>query len=130
MRDFRAHTLSPSRFPGEGEGTMQPMHRLGQRLFIGLLGLVLGAGVLVPTTAHAAAPTGLTLSAASAYADQETGLRVELVDAGGDPVVGEPVSLERRVNGTWTDLPDVTTGTDGRASRAVVLMREIGRAHV
>ena len=73
---------------------MQRMQRLGQRVLIGFLGVVLGVGVLAPTAAQAA-PFELSLSGAAAYAGKTTPIRILLTDAG-QPVSGADVLIQRR----------------------------------
>jgi hypothetical protein len=103
---------------------MQRMHRLGQRMFIGLLGVVLGVGVLAPTQAQAATPTKLRLNADAAYSGQATTVRIQLTEGDGDPVSGQPVTIQRRVNGIWGDVSLETTNGEGRASQSATLARD------
>jgi len=100
---------------------MQRMQRLGQRVLIGFLGVVLGVGVLAPTAAQAA-PFELSLSGAAAYAGKTTPIRILLTDAG-QPVSGADVLIQRRRGGSWTPVSVETTDSNGQASVPAVMGR-------
>jgi hypothetical protein len=100
---------------------MQRMHRLGQRVFIGLLGLVVGVGMVAPIAASAA-PLELTLRGTSTYAGQQTTLRVVLTDDG-DPVPGAQVRIQRREGTGWQLVSIVTTDGTGQATTPATMSR-------
>ncbi len=103
---------------------MQRMHRLGPRLFIGLLAVVVAAGVASP--AYAQAKTKITLAGTSVYAGQSSTLRVELTNANGNPLANEPVTVERKVAGAWVLVDGDTTNAEGRASVTAELSKRSG----
>ena len=100
---------------------MQRMYRLGQRVFIGLLGLVVGVGMVAPIAASAA-PLELTLRGTSTYAGQQTTLRVVLTDDG-DPVPGAQVRIQRREGTGWQLVSIVTTDGTGQATTPATMSR-------
>ncbi len=97
-------------------------------MFLRLLGLTLGlllAGVGLPASAQGLQPTDLTLDSVKRYADLDTPIRVTLVtEDEGQPVAGAPVLLERRVDGTWSDVTILTTDEAGRAEVPQTLARD------
>jgi 5-hydroxyisourate hydrolase-like protein (transthyretin family) len=101
------------------------MH-LGHRLAVGLLAVLVGVGLFVPAHAARAATTTLSLAADPGYADTDTTLRVDLVDAAGAGVSGAAVAIERRTAGTWTPVATVTTDEAGHATQPVTLSRTSG----
>ncbi len=98
---------------------------LGSRLLLllSVLGLVVGG---LSAAAHAATPTEVTLDARSAFAGQETTLRLRLAAKGGAPVAGAEVAIERRTDGTWAPVSVVTTDGEGQATERVTLARKPG----
>jgi hypothetical protein len=104
---------------------MQRMHRLGYRLFLPLLAVVLGATLAPPANAQDPAPTHLTLSGKPAYAGQQTPLHVTLTDANGDPVAGKPVAVEHRVSVGWEPVGDsLMTNDQGRITVRAELSKQ------
>lgn len=97
---------------------------LGQRLVLVVLGITLALGLLEPAHAQEPAPTTLELTAAPAYAGQDTPLQVVLRHEDGSPVVGAQVLLERRTDGVWAQLELLTTDDEGRASTSATLRRD------
>lgn len=67
--------------------------------------------------------TRLTLAAPARYADRPTDLVATLTAADGTPVVGVPVTLERRQGGTWTPLAAAVTDATGQVAAEPVLAR-------
>ena len=102
------------------------MHRLGPRLLIGFLGVLLAVGLAPPTHA-AAAPTGLSISGTPAYAGQNTTLRMELTDENGDPLAGKTVFVNRKVSGQWAPIGSAITDAEGTATFSAEMMRKPGR---
>jgi hypothetical protein len=86
--------------------------------------LALGASPAVGGEPAGAVPTTLTLSAPKRFADSVTPVRLTLTDANGDPVVGQPVDLERRRNGEWGPPQVALTDEDGRATIDQTLARD------
>src|SRR4051794_8053019 len=85
-----------------------------------LLALV---ATLPPAVTAAAAAASLAVVSAPAYADDPTQVVVRLTDAGGAPIAGASVALERRAGGTWQPVGTLTTGPDGRASATQTVSR-------
>ncbi|HYF72997.1 MAG TPA: hypothetical protein VD864_09255, partial [Nocardioides sp.] len=100
--------------------------RLGHAVSVGLLSLAVAVGLAPPAPAAPApraAPSELSIQADPAYADTETRVRVRLTGAGGEPVAGAQVTLERSTSGAWTPIATLTTGEDGWAAQPVTLSR-------
>jgi hypothetical protein len=96
-------------------------------LSAGLLGLVLAVGIAPPAEAQEPVPTTLTLVGQKQYADRDTTLLVQLVrDDDGEPVVGAPVLVERRVDGTWQPLSTEMTDDQGQATEPATMARDGG----
>ena len=89
--------------------------RLGSRLTIGLLSVLVAVGLGAPAEAVDPAPTTLRLTATAAYADASSLLRVDLVDQAGKPVAGAVVTLVRRTTGAT--VATLTTDDAGHAER-------------
>jgi 5-hydroxyisourate hydrolase-like protein (transthyretin family) len=96
------------------------MH-LGHRLAVGLLAVLVGAGLFAPAHAARAAAPRLSLAAGPAYADTDTTLRIDLVDEGGAGIPGAAVAIERRTAGAWAPVATVTTDEAGHATQSVTL---------
>ena len=73
-------------------------------------GLGLGAGA-----AQARGASALQVSSALAWPERDTVVSLTLLDAG-VPVASAPVHLQRRVDGAWRTVAELTTDADGRAS--------------
>ncbi len=94
------------------------------RLLVLTLGLLV-AGVGLPAHAQELEPTTLTLDSVRRYADAQTPIGVTLLS--GDeqsPVVGAQVLVERRVDGTWTEVGVLMTDEAGRAELPQTLARD------
>lgn len=94
---------------------------LGVRIVIVCCALALLAGA--GPVALAASGGSIAVTAAPARADDATEVVVAVVDAGGAPVAGAAVAVERRTGGAWQAVGTVTTGPDGRARIAQTLAR-------
>ena len=94
------------------------------RLLALTLGLLL-AGVGLPAHAEDLQPTQLTLDSVKRYADLDTPIGVTLVTQDeGAPVAGAEVLLERKVDGTWSEVALLTTDETGRAEVRQTLARD------
>ncbi len=93
---------------------------LGRLLSLTLL-LVL---IAVPPAYADPAPTSLALTATSAHAGQASTVTVTLTDQAGTPLTGAPVTLQRRVDGAWSDVAQLTTDASGSAGVDQVLARD------
>ncbi|MBB6626831.1 M15 family metallopeptidase [Nocardioides sp. KIGAM211] len=96
---------------------------LGRHALALLLAVGLAAGLVGP--ARAAEPVGTTLALAGspAYADTDTPLTLDLLQADGAPVAAASVLVERRSAGAWVSLASVTTDDAGHAELPVTLSR-------
>ncbi|MBZ5737462.1 invasin domain 3-containing protein [Nocardioides mangrovi] len=96
-------------------------------LFVALLALTLGLGS--PAGAAEPAPTTLAVGATRAYAGAHSTVTVTLTDAGGQPVAGAEVRLERPADGV-DQVQVVTTGDDGTAATELTADRDPDLNHV
>ncbi len=94
------------------------------RLLVLTLGLLL-AGVGLPAYAQELEPTTLTVDSVTRYADADTPVGVTLLSGDAQtPVAGAQVLLERRVDGTWSEVGLLVTDEAGRAELPQTLARE------
>ena len=107
------------------------MHNLRMvlgRLLTSTLGLVVAAVGLPAGVAHAAdpLPTTLTLSSERQHADTDTPVSVELVTRSAEPapVAGASVVVERRLDGTWSEVAVLVTDQAGHAEVLQTLARD------
>ncbi|MSZ76907.1 MAG: hypothetical protein F2667_07345 [Actinobacteria bacterium] len=87
------------------------------------MSVVLVAGSAWTAAAVDGAST-LAVQAPAAYADSGVPVSLSLIDAGGSPIAGAPVSVERQVDGSWSPMATITTDETGEASIEVVLSRD------
>jgi hypothetical protein len=105
-----------------------PCMRLGRLLALSL-GLVL-ATVGLPAHAADPLPTTLTISSERQYADADTAVVVQLTAegeapaSGTGPVAGATVRVDRRVDGTWSEVGLLVTDEAGLAEVVVTLARD------
>ena len=92
---------------------------LGRLLSLTLLAVL----VAVPPAYAGQAATTLTLSATATHAGEASTLTVTLTNGDGSPVVGAPVTLQRRTAGAWADVAALTTDASGTATSDQVLAR-------
>ena len=95
--------------------------RLGFRIGVGLLGMVLG--FVAPAAPEDPEPTLLTISGGPAYADTVTALRVDLGQEDLAPIAGALVVIERSTDGAWSQVGTVVTDVDGHGSIDITLAR-------
>lgn len=95
--------------------------RLGSLLAaLSLIGLV-----ALPGVTEAAPPTAsLTLTATQAYAGSDSTLRVTATTGDGDPLADAALTLERRTDGTWRKVAELTTDGQGRATDKVKVWKD------
>ena len=85
--------------------------------------LAVGAAPASGGTATEPAPTTLTLTAPKRFADDSTRVRLALRSEG-MPVVGQPVTLDRRRNGEWHQVAALVTDAEGEAVSDLALERD------
>ena len=78
----------------------------------------------LPAQAADPLPTTMTVDSPRAHADQEVPVSVDLLAEDAAPVVGAEVHLERRVDGTWSEVALLVTDDAGHAERPQVLARD------
>jgi hypothetical protein len=88
--------------------------------------LVLAGALAMGAPAHAAEPTPTTLglSAPRAFAGDGTPVTITLVEGEGTPVAGEPVVLERLVDGEWSEVTTLVTDEEGDATSDQTLAKD------
>ncbi|MFC4785313.1 M15 family metallopeptidase [Nocardioides sp. MAHUQ-72] len=78
-----------------------------------------------PAQSQEPVPTTLTMTARPVHADRATTLQVDLVqETDGAPVVGAPVTVERRTDGAWATVATVVTDEAGHAEVEATLGRD------
>lgn len=92
-------------------------------LMVGPLPLAAPAGAADPTPTGPP-PTHVALTATPAYADLAASLHVVVTADDGTPLAGVVVRLERRVDGAWQPLAELTTDDRGAAAGELVLARD------
>jgi hypothetical protein len=97
--------------------------RLAPLLLLLVTSLVV-TGQAGPASAEDPAPTALSLTGTSTYADQASTLRLLLADAAGTGLAAAPVAVERRVGGTWREFATLVTDDAGRAATDALLSKE------